>query len=100
MLRKPLFSAVAAFVMLGALVLPATSADALAVSSASLSGGMLRVDGTNAAPGVFVKCLIPRSSSAGARSDYFSCALSHSEGQLPRGRLPVVVSDGATLTPR
>ena len=64
MLYKSSFSAL---VVLGALVLPATSADAVTVTRASLRGGLLQVDGTNAAPGVFVN-VFSSTSHAGARS--------------------------------
>ena len=68
MLCKASCSAVAAFLVLGALVLPATSAEAVTVSRASLRGGLLQVDGANAAPGVFVN-VFSSTSHAGARSD-------------------------------
>jgi hypothetical protein len=67
MLRKAWSFAVAAFVLLAALMLPATSANAVTVSRAELKGGLLRLDGVNAAPGIFVT-VASSSSFAGARS--------------------------------
>jgi hypothetical protein len=94
MLRKTLFSAVAVFVVLGALVLPATSADALTVTRASLRGGLLSVDGTNAAPGIFVN-VFSASSHAGARSD-FSGGFHIQKANFLAADCRVVVSDGRT----
>jgi hypothetical protein len=68
MWRKASFSAVAAFVVLLALVLPTASAHAVTVSRAELKNGLLRLDGVNAAPGIFVT-VASASSFAGARSD-------------------------------
>jgi hypothetical protein len=68
MLRKTSFSAVAAFVVLGALVLSATTANAITVTRATLSDGLLVLDGVNAAPLIFVT-VSSSSSFAGARSD-------------------------------
>ena len=68
MLRKTSFSAVAAFVVLGALVLPATTAHAITVTRATLNGGLLVLDGVNAAPLIFVT-VRSSSSFAGVRSD-------------------------------
>lgn len=67
MLRKASLYAVAAFVVLAALVVPVTSADAVTVSRAVLKNGALRLDGVNAAPGIFVT-VTSSSSFAGARS--------------------------------
>ena len=68
MFRKASFSAAASLVLLGALVLPATSAAAITVSRGQLNGGLLILDGVNAAPGIFV--MVSSSTSlAGARSD-------------------------------
>jgi hypothetical protein len=94
-LRKASLSAVAAFVLLGAMVLPATSADALAVSRATLNGGLLRVDGANAARGVFVN-VYSSSSSAGARSDYRSGEYHIQKANFRADDCQVVVSDGRT----
>ena len=88
MLRKTLSSALAAFVMLGALVLPATSADALTVSRAALKGGLLRLDGVNAAPGIFVTVYVLVELRRRAVRLFLFGRLSRSGGQLPRGRLP------------
>jgi hypothetical protein len=68
MLRKASFSAAAAFLVLWALVLPAGSAHAVTVSRGELRNGLLRLDGVNAAPGIFVT-VSSASSFAGARSD-------------------------------
>ena len=99
MLRKASFSAVAALVLLGALVLPATSADALAVSRATLNGGLLHVDGANAARGIFVN-VYSSSSTAGARSDYRSGAYHIQKANFRAENCQVVVSDGRTLMAR
>ena len=94
--RKVLFSTIAAFVVIGALVLPATSAEALTVSRASLMGGLLQVDGANAAPGVFVN-VFSSSSHAGARSD-FSGAYHIQKANFLADDCQVLVSDGRTPT--
>lgn len=94
MLRKIMFSAVAAFVVLGALILPATSADAVTVSRASLRGGILQVDGMNAAPGIFVN-VFSSSSHAGARSD-FSGGFHVQAANFRADDCQVRVSDGRT----
>ena len=93
--RKVTFSTIAAFVAIGSLVVPATSADAVAVSRATLNGGVLRVDGTNAARGVFVN-VYSSSSSAGARSDYSSGAYHIQKANFRADDCRVVVSDGRT----
>jgi len=96
MLRKPLSSALAACVMLGALVLPAPSADALTVSRAELKNGLLRLDGVNAAPGIYVT-VRSSSSFAGARSDYSSSGAYHVQAANFRADdCQVVVSDRRT----
>ena len=99
MLRKASFSAVAALVLLGELVLPATSADALSVAHASMTSGLLRVDGTNAARGVFVN-VYSSTSTAGARSDYSSGAYHIQKANFRAENCQVVVSDGRTLMAR
>ena len=94
--RKVSFSTIVAFAI-GALVVPATSAAALTVSSATLTGGLLRVDGTNAARGVFVN-VYSSSSSAGARSDFSSGAYHIQKANFRADDCQVVVSDGRTRT--
>jgi len=94
-IRKVTFSTIAAFVAIGSLVVPATSAHAVAVSRATLNGGLLRVDGTNAARGVFVN-VYSSSSSAGARSDYSSGAYHIQKANFRADDCQVVVSDGRT----
>lgn len=94
MLRKASFSAVASLVLLGALVLPSVSAHAATVSRAELKGGLLRLDGANAAPGIFV--MVRSSSSlAGARSDG-SGAYHVQATNFRADDCQVVVSDGRT----
>jgi hypothetical protein len=97
MFRKAWFAVVAVFVVLCALVLPTTSADAVTVSHAELKGGLLRLDGMNAAPGIFV--MVSSSSSyAGARSSYSSAGSFHVEAANFRADdCQVVVSDRQTL---
>jgi hypothetical protein len=95
MMRKAAFSTVAAFVLFGALVLPATSADAATVSHATLNDGLLRVDGTNAARGVFVN-VYSSWSSAGARSDSSSGVYHIQKANFRADDCRVVVSDGRT----
>jgi hypothetical protein len=68
MSRKASLSALASLFVLGALVLPATSASAVTVSRAELTDGLLRLDGVKAAPGIFVT-VASSTSLAGARSD-------------------------------
>ena len=94
-MRKISISTIVAFVAIGALLVPATSAAALSVSSASLRGGLLRVDGTNAARGVFVN-VYSSSSSAGARSDYSSGSYHIQKANFRADDCRVVVSDGRT----
>ena len=78
-------------------MVPATSADALSVASASMTGGLLRVDGTNAARGIFVN-VYSSTSSAGARSDYSTGAYHIQKANFRADNCRVVVSDGRTLT--
>ncbi len=94
MFRKVSLSALAGFVVLGALVLPANSASAITVTRASLNGGLLQVEGMNAAPGVFVRV---RSSTdfAGARSE-FSGEYHVEQANFRADNCQVVVSDGRT----
>ena len=99
MLRKVSFSTIVAFAAIGALVVPATSADALSVANASMTSGLLRVDGTNAARGVFVN-VYSSSSSAGARSDYRSGEYHIQKANFRADNCQVVVSDGRTLMTR
>lgn len=76
MLRKAALPAVASLVLLGALVLPTASAYAATVSRAELKGGQLRLDGVNAAPGIFV--MVRSSSSlAGARVRRFRAPITY-----------------------
>ena len=86
MLRKASFSAIAAFVVLGAMVLPATIADGVTVSRASLKGGVLRLDGANAAPNIYVAVKVLVEPRHRAVRPFGRVSLSG--GQLPRGRLP------------
>lgn len=96
MLRKVSFSAVAAFVVLGALVLPASSANAVTVSHAELKDGQLHLHGINAAPGIYVT-VRSATSFAGARSDYsFSGAYHVRAANFRAGDCQVVVSDRRT----
>jgi|GEM_PF-1276093 len=94
LLRKASFTAVASLVLLGTLALPTASAQAATVSRAELKGALLRLDGVNAAPGIFV--MVRSSSSlAGARSDGSSAY--HVQGTNFRADdCQVVVSDGVT----
>ena len=92
--RKVSISTIIAFAALGAVVLPAASADALTVSRATLMGGLLSVDGTNAAPGVFVN-IFSSSSHAGARSS--TSGVYHvQKADFRADDCQVVVSDGRT----
>jgi Putative Ig domain len=94
MLRKASLPAVASLVLLGALALPTASAYAATVSRAELKGGQLRLDGVNAAPGIFV--MVRSSSSlAGARSDG-SGAYHVQAANFRADDCQVVVSDGFT----
>jgi Putative Ig domain len=96
MLRKAWISAVAAFVVLGALALPATTAHAVTVSRATLNGGLLVLDGENAAPGIYVT-VRSSSSFAGARSDYSTGAYHVEMANFRADDCQVVVSDRHTL---
>jgi hypothetical protein len=94
MLHIVSFPAIASLVLLGALVLPTASAYAATVSRAELKGGLLTLDGTNAAPGIFV--MVRSSSSlAGARSDG-SGAYHVQAANFRADDCQVVVSDGQT----
>jgi hypothetical protein len=95
MLRKTSFSAVAVFVVLGALVLPATTANAITVTRATLRGGLLSVDGTNAAPLIFVT-VRSSTSFAGVRSDG-SGEYHVQRANFRADNCQVVVSDRHTL---
>ena len=96
MFRKASLSAVAAFVALGSLVVPVSSAQAITVSRATLKGGVLSLDGTGAAPGIYVTVL-SSTSFAGARSSYSdgSYHIQATNFRTVSGR--VVVSDRHTL---
>jgi hypothetical protein len=94
MLRKVSLSAVAGFVVLGALLLPVNSASALTVTRATLNGGLLQVDGMNAAPGIFV-AVRSSTSFAGARSE-FSGVYHVERANFRADNCLVVVSDGRT----
>src|SRR4051794_14725771 len=78
----------------GLLLFPADAA-ALRVSHAELKGGQLRLDGTNAAPGIFVT-VESASSSAGARSDQ-SGAYHVTADTFRSDDCKVVVSDRQTF---
>src|SRR3954449_3456903 len=72
-LEKPMFRtvrhlAVAVLVAAAGLLLVPANAYALSVSTAELKDGLLRVDGADAAPGVFV-IVTSTTSTAGIRSD-------------------------------
>lgn len=71
MLRKAWFSVVGVLVVLVAVVLPASGAQAVTVSHAQLKDGQLNLDGMGAAPGIFVT-VSSSSSFASARSSYSS----------------------------
>jgi Putative Ig domain len=94
LLRQASLTALAPFVLLGTLALPALSADALSVPRAELRDGLLRVDGVNAAPGVFVT-VASSSSLAGARSDGSGAYHVQAEG-FRADDCQVVVSDRRT----
>src|SRR4051795_1703839 len=80
---------------IGVVLIPA-AADALAVTGAELTDGQLRVDGVNAAPGVFVT-VESTTSAAGVRSD--GVGAYHVEaGDFRADDCTVVVSDRRTLT--
>lgn len=96
MLRKASLSAVAAFAVLGSLVVPASSAQAITVSHATLKGGVLRLDGTNAAPGIFVT-VFSSTSFAGARSSYSDGSYQIKATNFRADSCQVVVSDRHSL---
>ena len=77
-------------------MLPTASAHAATVSRAELKGGQLRLDGSNAAPGIFV--MVRSSSSlAGVRSDG-SGAYHVQAANFRADDCKVVVSDGVTAS--
>lgn len=97
MLLKAWFTVVSVFVVLGALVLPASSTHAVTVTHAQLIGGRLSLDGMNAAPGIFVT-VSSSSSFAAARSSYSSEGSYHVQAANFRADdCQVVVSDRHTL---
>jgi hypothetical protein len=96
MLRAAVLSALATLVAAASLVLMPANAFALSVSRAELKGGVLRVDGANAAPGIFVT-VTSTTSSAGARSDG-SGAYHVSASGFRADDCKVVVSDRQTLS--
>jgi hypothetical protein len=96
MFRKASFSAVAALVALGSLAVPASSAQALTVSRATLKGGVLSLDGTGAAPGIFVT-VFSSTSFAGVRSSYSNGSYRIQATNFRADSCQVVVSDRHTL---
>jgi hypothetical protein len=95
MSRKAPLCAVGLFVVLGALVAPASSAQAITVSQATLKGGELRMEGTGAAPGIFVM-VYSSTSVAGARSSYSDGSYRIQSTSFRAPSCEVVVSDGHT----
>lgn len=96
MLRRVLLSALSVLVAAAALVLMPGNAYALTVSRAELKAGQLRVDGANAAPGIFVM-VTSTTSSAGIRSDA-SGAYHVQATNFRADDCKVVVSDRQTLS--
>jgi hypothetical protein len=96
MLRNASLSALSALIALVSLVLLPTDAYALNVSRAELRDGQLRVEGANAAPGVFVT-VESSTSSAGIRSDS-SGAYRVAASNFRADDCTVVVSDRRTLS--
>ncbi|MDQ1628228.1 MAG: hypothetical protein QOI54_1972 [Actinomycetota bacterium] len=96
MLRKALLAILAALVVLVGVVSLPGSAGAVTVSRAELKGGQLRLDGTNAVPGVFVM-VESASSSTGIRADV-SGAYHVVAANFRADDCMVVVSDRQTLT--
>ena len=96
MLRTAFISAVSALIALVALVLIPTSAYALDVTHAELIDGQLRVDGTNATPGVFVT-VSSATSTAGSRSTVSGDYQVQASGFRAEDCM-VVISDRETLT--
>jgi hypothetical protein len=94
MLRAAFVSVLVALATaVGVVALPAT-AEAATVSRAELKGGVLRLDGAHAAPGVFV-IVRSESSSAGVRSD-LSGAYHIRASNFRADDCMAVVSDGRT----
>lgn len=96
MLRRVLLSALSVLVAAAALVLMPGNAYALTVSRAELKAGQLRIDGANAAPGIFVM-VTSTTSSAGIRSDA-SGAYHVQATNFRADDCKVVVSDRQTLS--
>jgi hypothetical protein len=96
MLRRVLLSVLAVLVAAATLILMPGSANALTVSRAELKAGQLRVDGANAAPGIFVT-VTSTTSSAGIRSDG-SGAYHVQASNFRADDCKVVVSDRQTLS--
>jgi hypothetical protein len=96
MLRTATLSALAALLAAVAVVLIPANAYALTVSRAELTDGQLRLDGMNAAPGVFVT-VESTTSAAGVRSDD-SGAFHVEAADFRADDCTVVVSDRRTLT--
>ena len=96
MLRTASLSALSALAALVATLLIPTSAYAVDVSRGELKDGRLRVDGVNAAPGIFVM-VESASSSAGIRSD-LSGAFHVEASNFRADDCTVVVSDRQTFT--
>jgi hypothetical protein len=96
MFREVSLPVVAAFVALGPLALPASSAQASTISHATLKGGVLRLDGTGAAPGIFVT-VFSTSSFAGARSSYSDGTYRIQASNFLADTCQVVVSDRHAL---
>jgi hypothetical protein len=96
MLRRVLLSVLAVLIAAATLVLMPGSANALTVSRAELKDGQLRVDGADAAPGIFVT-VTSTTSSAGIRSDG-SGAYHLTASNFRADDCTVVVSDRQTLS--
>ena len=96
MLRKASLTAVAAFVAFGSLVVPASSAQAITVSHATLKGGVLSLDGADAAPGIYVT-VFSHTSFAGARSSYSNGSYRIQAAGFRADDCQVVVSDRHSL---
>src|SRR3954451_3756102 len=96
MLRRVLLPVLAALVAAATLTLMPGSANALTVSRAELKAGQLRVDGANAAPGIFVT-VTSTTTSAGIRSDG-SGAYHVQASNFRANDCTVVVSDRQTLS--
>jgi len=96
MLRTAFVSAASALIALVALVLIPTNAYALDVTHAELKDGQLRVQGTNATPGVFVT-VSSATSTAGSRSTVSGDYQVQASG-FRADDCMVVISDRETLT--